>query len=158
VLLLIPVIILIALYVTTLFIGRPYIVRGASMYPTLHEGDRVFVMNYKFGSTPNRGDVVVLKNIVQQPELLIKRVVAIGGDRLTVENGRLVVNDKYVHKSVNTSVSHPFTELIPDNTVFVMGDNESRSYDSRVFGPVMLNKVVGRAIFIFWPPGDLTKL
>lgn len=158
VLLLIPLVVLLGLYLAMVFIGRPYVVRGASMYPTLHEGDRVFVMKFRFSDTPDRGDVVVLKDVAGQTELLIKRVVAIGGDRLTVESGRLVVNDKYIHKSSNTRVSQPFTELVPDNAVFVMGDNEARSYDSRMFGPVSLDKVMGRAAFIFWPPGDASRL
>lgn len=158
VLLLVPLVILLSLYLVTLFIGRPYVVRGTSMYPTLDEGDRVFVTKYNFGATPSRGDVVVLKNVVEQPELLIKRVVAIGGDRLNVENGRIVVNDRYVHTSVNTRVARPYTELVPDNSIFVMGDNESHSYDSRMFGTVSFDKVVGRAVFIFWPLGRASKL
>ena len=158
VILLVPLFILLALYLAMVFVGRPYVVRGASMYPTLHEGDRVFVMKYRFSDTPDRGDVVVLKDIGGQTELLIKRVVAIGGDRLTMENGKLVVNDKYIHKSSNTRVSEPYTQLVPDNSVFVMGDNEARSYDSRMFGPVSLDKVMGKAAFIFWPPGDAGDL
>jgi len=156
--LLIPLLVLLTLYLAMVFIGRPYVVRGASMYPTLHEGDRVFVMKYRFSDTPDRGDVVVLKDIGGQSELLIKRVIAIAGDRLTMKNGELIVNDRYSYDSSNTRVTEAYTQLVPDDAVFVMGDNEARSYDSRMFGPVSLDKVMGRAAFIFWPPGDAGKL
>jgi signal peptidase I len=156
--LLIPFIILLAIFMLLVFIGRPYIVHGQSMQPTIHDGDRVFVVPYRGNTTPSREDVVVLRNIAGSPDMLIKRVVAIGGDRVTVENGDILVNDKYVHKSSNRFVTEPTTTMIPDNYVFVMGDNEGHSFDSRTFGPVSEGHIVGKALVIFWPPSDMQHL
>jgi signal peptidase I len=158
ILMLIPLLILMTIFLLVVFVGRPYIVHGLSMYPTLHDGDRVFVVPYRGNTTPDRGDVVVLKDVAGTNEMLIKRVVALAGDRITVKNGQLLVNDKYSHKNSNHNLPENFSTLVPDNTIFVMGDNEGHSYDSRSFGPVAASKVVGKALVIFWPPSDLKKL
>ncbi len=157
-LLLIPFIILLALFLMLVLVGRPYVVHGSSMFPTLHDGDRVFVVPYRGNTTPDRGDVVVLKDVGGTSELLIKRVVALAGDKITVEKGRILVNDKYAHKSTFSYLPEDYSQLVPSNTLFVMGDNEGHSFDSRTFGPVPSTKVIGKAMLIFWPPGDLKKL
>ncbi|MHB8896978.1 MAG: signal peptidase I [Candidatus Geothermincolia bacterium] len=156
--LLIPFLILLVVFLLLVFVGKPYIVHGLSMMATLHDGDRVFVVPYRGNTTPNRDDVVVLRDIADSPEMLIKRVVAIAGDRVTIENGYVVVNEKYRHRSTNRYVANSYTQMVPDNSVFVMGDNEAHSFDSRTFGTVPLSKVVGKALIIFWPPGDWKKL
>lgn len=157
-LLLMPLFILVALFLVILFVGRPYVVNGSSMEPTLHTGDRVFVVKYRLNTTPDRDDVVVLRDVAGSPEMLIKRIIAIAGDKISVQKDRIVVNDKYEHRSTNQGASTPYTRLVPDGQVFVMGDNESHSYDSRVFGPVSMKKVMGKAVVIFWPFNDLKFL
>lgn len=154
--LLIPTVIFLTIFMLLVFVGRPYIVHGLSMYPTLHDGDRVFVVPYRGNTTPNRGDVVVLKNVDGLQEMLIKRVVALDGDTITVGNDSLIVNGKIKHKSTNHNPTDPYTQIVPDGTIYVMGDNESLSFDSRSFGPVPKKDVVGKAVIIFWPPGDFT--
>jgi signal peptidase I len=156
--LLIPLLIVLAIFIILIFVGKPFIVRGLSMYPTLNDGDRVFVVPYRGNTTPDRGDVVVLKNVSGTSEMLIKRVVALPGDRITRENGSLIVNGKYAHRSTSRFTGQSYTQLVPDNEYFVMGDNESNSFDSRYFGTVTSDKIVGKALLIFWPPGDFKKL
>ena len=156
--LIIPLALLLAFFLAVLLIGRPYVVRGLSMFPTLNDGDRVFVVPYRGGATPDRGDVVVIKNISGSPDMLIKRVVALAGDRVAVSPGKLLVNGKFFHRSTNTGAGASYTLMVPDNCVYVMGDNESHSLDSRSFGSVPLTKVVGKALFIFWPPSDFKTL
>ncbi len=158
ILMLVPLLMLMTIFLLVVFVGRPYIVHGLSMYPTLHDGDRVFVVPYRGNTTPDRGDVVVLKDVAGTNEMLIKRVVALAGDKIAVKNGQLLVNDKYSHKNTIHNLPENFSTLVPDNTIFVMGDNEGHSYDSRSFGPVPASKVVGKAMIIFWPPSDLKKL
>lgn len=154
----VPFLILLGIFLSLVFVGRPYIVHGLSMFPTLNDGDRVFVVSYRGNTTPNRGDVVVLRNVGGTNELLIKRVVALAGDNVIVGNGQVVVNDKYVHKSTNGARTGMLKQLVPDNMLYVMGDNEGHSFDSRTFGPVPMSSVVGKAMLIFWPPGDFKKL
>ena len=156
--LLVPFLVLLGIFLALIFIGRPYVVHGSSMFPTLSDGNRVFVVPYRGNTTPDRGDIVVLRDMAGTSEMLIKRVVAIAGDKLYIGNGEVIVNDQISYRNSGKSPAEPTTELVPDNNLFVMGDNESHSYDSRTFGPVPMNKVVGKALFIFWPPGDLRKL
>lgn len=156
--LLIPFFILLGVFLLIVFVGRPYIVHGQSMQPTLHDGDRVFVVPYRGNTTPSRGDVIVLKGVPGTPEMLIKRVVAISGDKVTVENGLIVVNEKFKHISTNRFMSEPVSSLVPDGEIFVMGDNEAHSFDSRTFGSVPATSIVGKAFVIFWPPDDCKRL
>ena len=123
-LLFIPVILLLLLALLIFVVlGGPITVDGSSMYPTLHSGDRAFVMKYRFGSKPKRGDIVRLKDPTGDPESIIKRVVAVGSDRVTFENDRIVVNGTQIHPNTVTRVQRPSTVIIPKNTLFVMGDN-----------------------------------
>lgn len=158
VLLLIPLIALLAIFLVLVLVGRPYIVHGSSMYPTLNDGDRVFVVPYRGNTSVDRGDVVVLKGVGNTDEMLIKRAVALPGDKVTIGDGKVIVNDRYVHRNTNRTSNQPQSQLVPDRMLFVMGDNEGHSYDSRTFGPIPENRVVGKAMFIFWPPGDFKKL
>ncbi len=157
-LLLVPFFLLLAIFIVLVFVGRPYIVHGSSMYPTLSDGDRVFVVPYRGNTSVDRGDVVVLKDVGSTGEMLIKRAVALPGDQVTISDGRVVVNDKWVYQNTNRATTQPHSQLVPADMIFVMGDNEGHSYDSRTFGPVPESKVVGKAMFIFWPPGDFKKL
>ena len=155
---LIPFLILLTVFFLVIVIGRPYVVDGSSMMPTLQDGDRVFVVPYRGNTTPDRGDVIVIEDVTGSPDLLIKRVVAIAGDRITIGDGQVVVNDELVYRSTGQRELSPRTSLVPDGHIFVMGDNESHSFDSRSFGPVSMKKVVGKAMFIFWPLSDLKRL
>ncbi len=157
-LLFIPLVVLLSLYVLLVVVGRPHVVKGNSMFPTLKDGNRILVVKYRFGNTPNRGDIVTFRDVKGDPEFLVKRVIAIGGDKLTFTDRRIIVNDKYTYFSSSTRVKSNFTTLLPDNAVFVLGDNESQSYDSRFFGPVPLENITGHAVFVFWPPGDISTL
>lgn len=156
--LLIPLVTLLVIFLVLIFIGRPYVVHGSSMLPTLNDGDRVFVVSYRQGTTPDRGDVVVLKNVTGTTDMLIKRVIARSGDRLTVGNGKIIVNGGDAYSSTINRNTDTYTEIVPDGSVFVMGDNERHSYDSRTFGPIPMDNVVGKALFIFWPVGNMKAL
>ncbi|MBN2169613.1 MAG: signal peptidase I [Actinobacteria bacterium] len=155
---LLPLLLLTILFLTVVLIGSPYVVRGSSMYPTLKDGDRVFVVPYRGNTTPSRGDVVVLKNVPGSNELLIKRIIALQGDRLAIGNGKVVVNGEYEHKSARMGSPGVEEKTVPDGMVYVMGDNELHSFDSRTFGPVSSGSVIGKALFIFWPFGDWQRL
>ena len=147
---------------------RPFVVEAfyiptESMVPTLEVGDRVFVNKfvYRF-SEPERGDIVVFKNIEGGQEELIKRIVGVPGDEVTVRNGVLFVNEErweepYVNsQSLDNSSFGSMT--VPEGKVFVMGDNRANSRDSRFFGPIPIEDVEGEAFVVFWPPSHIGLL
>ena len=138
------------------FIVAAYWVPTESMVPTLEVGDRVFANKfiYRFAE-PERGDIVVFEDVEGGEEDLIKRVVAVAGDRVRVVNGVLKVNgeaqgEPYVQPQLpDGSVYGP--ERLPEGYVFVMGDNRGNSADSRVFGLLPVENIEGEAFVRFWP-------
>ncbi|MNI30062.1 Signal peptidase I P [compost metagenome] len=146
------------------FVFNLSMVKGESMEPTLEEGERLFVNKvFYYFSDPKRSDVVVLKDPsegIDKKPYLVKRVVAVPGDTVEVRDRQLLVNGK--------AQSEPYTDIaIEDSDIdaiqlgedefFVMGDNrhEGRSKDSRYFGAVKRDFIVGHAEFVFWP---ITKI
>lgn len=156
-----------ALLVRT-FVLEQFAVAGQSMYSTLHDGDRVLVnkLGYRMHD-PNRGDVVVLKTIEAIGERdLIKRVVALPGETIAYQNcvltvdGRVLV-EPYLDPTVvapNACGGSQEPLVVPDGTVFVLGDNRGGSKDSRDLGPISYDDIIGRAFIIIWPVGDWSWL
>lgn len=150
----------VALGVRTFLLAH-FVVEGSSMYSTLETGDRVFVnkVSYRLHD-PNRGDVVVLHEIRGTTERdLIKRVIAVGGEEVEMRScevrigGQLLI-EPYLDPTVVTpgNCGGDFGPiLVPEGTVFVMGDNRAGSQDSRTLGPVLNDDIVGRAFVVFWP-------
>jgi signal peptidase I len=138
------------------FLVKPFAIPSPSMEPTLVEGDRVLVnrLVYHF-HPPHRGDVIVFHPPGRQgSDPFIKRVVAIGGDTIEVRDGYLYVNG--VRQDEGYIKEHPIIgdfrkTAIPEGYVWVMGDNRNNSGDSRVFGPVGLDAIMGEAFAIYWP-------
>ena len=145
------------------FIVKPYAIPSPSMEPTLVEGDRVLVnrLAYDFRD-PERGDVIVFRPPgYSGPEPFIKRVVALAGDTVSVHNGVLWLNGKPQDEPYLKE--YPILDDYPEVTiapgyVWAMGDNRNNSGDSRVFGPVSEDAIIGVAFAIYWPPSDLGGL
>jgi len=140
-------------------VGTPYTVEFDSMAPTLAEGQEVAVnkLAYDLGE-PARGDVVVLE---LAEGTLVKRVVGLPGEVVEGRDGIVIVDGRalqepYLATGVNTS-SFPPVELRSDE-IFVLGDNRAVSSDSRAFGPVRVDALVGRAEAVLWPIGELRRL
>jgi signal peptidase I len=155
----------VALIVKTFFI-QAFFIPSLSMYPTLDEGDRVLVnkLSYKVHDI-HRGDIVVFERPKGQPESdikdLIKRVIGLPGDTIEAKNGVVYIDDKaltedYLVDGVTTD-NLPRQE-IPAGHIWVMGDNRGDSADSRVFGPIDEDTVVGRAFVRVWPLPDFSLL
>lgn len=150
-----------------LFVFNLSMVKGQSMQPTLVERDRLFVNKivYHLGN-PSRSDVIVLRDPsegVEKKDFLVKRIVGLPGDTIEVRDHHLYVNgeqqaETYTDIEVQDPDFGPIT-LEPDH-FFVMGDNrhEGKSKDSRVFGSITSDQIVGKAEFIFWPFSELKKL
>jgi signal peptidase I len=148
------------------FLIQAFWIPSPSMEPTLDVGDRVLVnkLSYRFHDV-NRGDVVVFErppgaSTGQNDEIkdLIKRVIAVGGDTVEAKEGNVYVNgdqidEGYLEPGTPTD-NLPLTE-IPEGQVFVMGDNRINSEDSRIFGPIDEDAIVGRAFIRVLPITDI---
>lgn len=161
----ITVAITVAIVVRT-FVLAHFEVDGSSMDTTLTDGDRVFVnkLSYRLHE-PNRGDVVVLHQDIGDRDL-IKRVVALPGETVEMTNCEVritepggeprVLDEPYLDLAViSDTCGGDFAPAeVPDDHVWVMGDNRSGSQDSRALGPIAEDDLIGRAFVVFWPRSD----
>lgn len=138
------------------FIVQAFRIPSESMLPTLEVKDRVLANKFIYRFTaPDRGDIVVFEDPNGSGETLIKRVVGVGGDKIRMQGGLLLVNGES-REEPYLNTEEPFRGYygpitVPENHVFLMGDNRGNSADSRVFGPVLLDSVKGEAFLRFWP-------
>ncbi|NBM15187.1 signal peptidase I [Streptomyces sp. GC420] len=159
---------LVVLLPADIFVAQPFEIPSSSMEPTLRPGDRVLVnkLAYRFDAEPRRGDVVVFDGTeyFSGSGDYVKRVVGVGGDRVVCcdRRGRVQVNgtaveEPYLHPG-DTPSDVSFDVVVPEGTLWLMGDHRSRSSDSRDRlgspggGMVPVERVVGRVEGIAWPP------
>ena len=154
-----PALVLAALVLTWVYAAEPIRVASSSMAPRLRDGDHVLVdkVTYRL-RPPQAGEIVVLEPPGDEP-LAVKRVVALGGSHVALEDGVLVV-DGVAQREPGLDLSGVdgvyFGPVpVPEGTVFVLGDNRGESVDSRSYGPVPLRDVVGRVVLGLWPPRRL---
>ncbi len=145
-----------------LFILQPNQVKGASMEPTFISGDYILTskVTYKFRK-PQRGDVIVFK-APKNPDIdYIKRIIGLPGDVVLIRDGDVYINgqlipDNYTSDKTNTWDNGAIAEnqplQVPSGDIFVMGDNRPRSSDSREFGPVPEDTIIGQVFFRYYPP------
>lgn len=152
----------IALVIRT-FLFSPIIVDGPSMQPTLENRDQMIVNKFIYRvQEPKRFDIIVFHASAKKD--FIKRVIGLPGEHVAVEDGLLYINDKLVEEPFldqdnNNFYQSPFRleELpgsfskIPDDHVLVLGDNRNNSTDSRSFGLIEMDEIVGKASIIYWP-------
>jgi signal peptidase I len=131
-------------------------VDGFSMKPTLQDGEYILVnkLAYKLGE-PQRGDIVVFVFPVDPSEDLIKRVIGLPGDTISVQNGVLSVNGKAVAEPyISAPPAYNGEWPVADGQLFVLGDNRNDSRDSHQWGLLPIENVIGRAVLIYWPPEE----
>ncbi len=129
-------------------------VDGFSMRPTLEDGEFVLVnkMSYRLGVV-QRGDIIVFHFPLNPKEELIKRVIGLPGERVSVQNHQVYINGQMLNEPYIAQApiySGEWTVL--DGQLFVMGDNRNNSNDSKDWGLLPAENVVGKAILIYWPP------
>ena len=141
--------------IINLFLAQATQVLGQSMEPNLHSTQRVVVekVTYRFLHGPRRGDIVVI-DLPGQTEMLIKRVVGLPGETIEVRGGQVYIEGELLDEpwTVNPGGGSYGPQTIPPLHVFIMGDNRGASNDSRSFGPVAIEHIVGHAWFSYWPP------
>ncbi|MEZ6185226.1 MAG: signal peptidase I [Planctomycetota bacterium] len=125
-----------------------YRVEGQSMSPALHPGEQVVA--FRYGSVA-RGDLIVFRNPLDPRELLIKRVHALGGQTVALSQGKLVVDGVPAPLPTTFFDELPARKVEPGH-VFVLGDNQATSLDSRRLGTVDASLVVGTVLCRLWPP------
>lgn len=149
-----------------MFIAQPFIVQGASMYPTFETGQYLIIdqVSYRF-EKPQRGDVVVFRFPNDPSKYFIKRVVGLPGETVQVDTEQVTVKDPrtgdmhilsepYLPEDIDSG-DRPLTLTLEGDEYFVMGDNRPQSSDSRVWGPVPADNIVGKAFVRLLPPDSI---
>lgn len=129
-------------------------VENISMQPTLYQGDVLVVnkMAYKVGNFKT-GDIVVFHNPNNEVEDYIKRIIGTPGDTVDVANGQVSVNGTVLTEYyIAAAPNYEGEWIVPADSIFVLGDNRNQSSDSHEWGFVPSKDVVGKALFIYWPP------
>lgn len=173
--------IVLALIIRT-FVVQAFKIPSGSMEPTLLVGDHILVNKFIYGVRipftdikffdfvdPKRGDVIVFVYPRDESKDFIKRVVGVEGDKILINDKRLYINDELHNDSHGVYTDHTIIPghvqprdnygpvVVPDHSLFVMGDNRDRSADSRFWGFVNLNKVKGKAFIIYWSWGGFMR-
>ena len=147
--------------VVYLFLMQPHQVKGSSMHPTLVDQEYLLTDKVTFRRRdPQIGDIIVFKAPQNETFDFIKRVIAIPGDTVAVQNGKVYINGKklneeYLPNNLETEAGKFLSEgqslLVPENHLIAFGDNRPHSSDSRDWGLVPYENIVGRAFFRYWP-------
>jgi len=142
---------------------QPHQVRGLSMYPTFDTGEYLLTnkLKYRF-SDPKAGDIIVFKAPGSTNQDYIKRIVGVPGDTIKVKAGDLYINGmeldetEYLDETILTLAENYLKEgmeiTVPDDSYFVAGDNRPHSSDSRDFGTIPKDDIIGKAWLRYWPP------
>ncbi|WP_066639399.1 signal peptidase I [Desulfolucanica intricata] len=145
-----------------IFIFEPFYIPSGSMIPALIPNDRIIVskLSYNF-SEPERGDVIVFKYPKDPSRRFVKRLIAFGGETIEIRNSKLYINgnqipENYLPKDLQFNDFGPYP--VPQNSYFMMGDNRNSSDDSRFWGPLPKENVIGKAVLIYWPLSHLQRL
>ena len=150
-----------------MFIAQPFIVSGASMEQTFHNGEYLIVDQVSYHlHAPERGDVVIFRYPRDPSKYFIKRIIGVPGDTITIEGDTVTivnethpegftVNEPYI-KSMLAGVT--ITEELGDREYFVMGDNRDESSDSRVWGVLQEERIIGKAFLRLFPPQEFEVL
>lgn len=151
------------------FLIQPFYVKGASMEPNFYDHEYLIIdeISYRF-SQPKRGDIVVFKYPKNPSQFFIKRVIGLPGETVKVENGLVLITasgepaksltENYLDPEVETRLPvSGYGEIkLKDDEYYLLGDNRDQSLDSRVFGPVKADYIIGRTWLRGWPFNKLT--
>lgn len=161
----VPLVACIILFFSVLFWIVPVVVKGDSMVPTLFENQRIFVLKK---SELSRFDIIIFKD-PESENPLIKRIIGLPGERIRYEKDQLFVGDEKINEpflkelvislAADTKLTEDIPEQrIPENTYFVLGDNRKISRDSRMFGVIKKEEIIGEAKLSFWPLNQIEQL
>lgn len=149
------VIIFITVVLIRTFIVTPVVVSGSSMDDTLKDGE-ILLLN-KFDHSYNRYDIIVFD---YDNSKLVKRIIGLPGEHIKYEDGTLYINgvetiDNFAYKTTNFDLKYLGYDVIPEGYYFVLGDNRTKSSDSRMIGLVNVEDIKGTTTFSLWPIGKI---
>ena len=148
------------------FLFQPHQVKGNSMFDNFHDGEYLLTdkVSYRFNQ-PVKDDVIVFKAPMNEDYDYIKRIIGLPGDKVMLKSGRVYLNGNedneagYLDGRIQTTpgryLSEGVTINVPSGNYFVMGDNRNNSSDSRDFGPVPEQNIVGKAWVKYWPINEI---
>lgn len=146
------------------FLFRPFQVNGESMVPNFKNGEYILTNLITLRLFPlKRGEVIVFRAPINQEKDFIKRVIGLPGDRVSLKNGYVYVNDvkldeNYLPPDFRTYggafLAEGASVTVPVDNYFVLGDNRNFSSDSREWGFVSKGKIIGKSFIVYWPPQD----
>lgn len=155
-------------FVVKTFLFSPYIVKGASMEPTLHNQEKIFVNKFLFSDGFNRGEIVIIEG---KEKHYVKRIIGIPGDKIVMEDDKLYINgDLYkepylsenlkLAKQMGSRLTGDFGPItVPENQYFVMGDNRLKSMDSRNgLGFIREKSIIAKGEFVLYPLSDIRNI
>ncbi|OGE27072.1 signal peptidase I [Candidatus Daviesbacteria bacterium RIFCSPHIGHO2_02_FULL_41_14] len=153
------------LVVIRFFVAEPHKVSGSSMVPNFHDKDYIITnkLAVKLGEL-QRGQVIILTNPRNNDQVFIKRIIGLPGERIKLQDGLVYLNNKSLQEPyLATDLKTPgesFLQdgeevVVPNGQYFVMGDNRGASSDSREFGPITKELIIGQAFFRYWPINQL---
>lgn len=160
------VVIALAMFVVMyIFLFQPHQVKGNSMFPNFYDGEYLLTdkISYRLNQ-PKQGEVIIFKAPKNEDYDYIKRIIGLPGDAIRISNGKVYLNSKllkeaYLPPGLETAAGDFWQEgkslTIPANNFFVMGDNRAHSSDSRDWGPVPKENIIGKAWFRYWPPNQI---
>ncbi len=142
-------------------IAQPHKVSGLSMFPNFHDGDYIVTnkISYKF-DPPKRFDIVVFKNPRDKSQDFIKRIIGLPGDRFKISNDGIVLNgsalqEPYLQSDIKTDPGSTIKEneevTVPPDQYLVLGDNRTHSSDSRDWGFITKEEIIGKVFLRYWP-------
>ena len=143
--------------IVVLVFFRPFRVHGASMEPSLNHSERILVSRMPLRIQDiDRGDVVVFRHPAAPHLRYVKRVIALPGDWVEIEDGAVLLNNEPIDEPYLLDELRAHDDLpsyrVPEGHYFVLGDHRSVSSDSRAWGSIPTDAMVGKAVFRYWPP------
>lgn len=152
-------------FIVRYFVVEGYYIPSSSIKPTLIPGNRVLVAKFYYRFyRPHRGDIIVFRFPSNRKKNLIKRVIALPGETVRIENGLVHIDgiplqgDQFNREYFNVGNYGREEQVIPENSYFVLGDNSHNSDDSRFWGYVPFKNILGRAFLVYWPPRSIQIL
>lgn len=147
-----------------MWVAQPFIVSGSSMVPTFENGEYLIVDEFSYHfNDPQRGDVIIFRYPHDTSKFFIKRIIGLPGEKMAIENNQIHISNSQYPEGITLQESYLPEDIImgnisitlDENQYFVLGDNRNMSSDSRYWGPLADNLIIGRAWLRLWP---FTKL